>query len=617
MSNQEIVKLLRNMAAALIIKGANRFRVIAYEKAADSIEHLTSEVKDIWDEGKLDEIPGIGNALARHLNELLRTGKVKHFESTFNELSPALFEFLLIPGLGPKRAYQLTKEFHITNPKTAVNQLEKTAREGKIAKIPGWGDESQRNILSAIETYRKGQIKENRMPLPYADTLAEELIVYLKGIPGIRRVDALGSLRRKVATIGDIDLAVSATDSERVIKAFVSYPKVRKVIDRGPKGATVLLGIGRQVDLRVQSPSAYGAMLQYFTGGKNHNIRLREFALKQGFSLNEHGIKQLDKIQKSRPKADLSQRPISPWMKPMAEKVKIQEFETEEAFYKFLGLSWIPPELREDSGEIEAAMRHKLPQLVEVKDIKGDLHLHSNFDLKPSHDLGTSTLEELLDKASYLGYEYIGISDHNPKITDQTENKIIDIMKRRKEHFEQIYTSWKKREKKRIQYFNMLEVDIDPQGNLSLPEKAFDYVDAVIISVHSSFSLNIEIATGRILSALSHPKAKIWGHPTTRMLGKREGIDVRWEEIFEFCISKSKALEINSWPERLDLPDILVREAVKQDAKLVINTDSHAVEQMTGIKYGVDVARRGWAEKKDILNTMGYNEFSKWLRGGE
>lgn len=595
MTNQEIVRLLRNMAAALLIKGKNRFRVIAYEKAADSIEHLTSEVKDMWDEGKLEEISGVGPAITQHLDELFRTGKVKHFETTFTGMSPALFEFLLIPGLGPKRAYQLTKELKLTNPKSAVDYLERAAKSGKVAKLPGWGEESQAKLLSSIEAYRKGQIKENRMVLPYADALAQELIEYIKNIPGVKRVDALGSLRRKVTTIGDIDLAAATTEPEKVIESFVTYSKVRKIIDRGPKGSTVLLSVGRQADLRVQKPTAYGAMLQYFTGSKNHNIKLRELALKRGLSLNEHGIKNI-------------------------RSNKIKEYSTEEDFYAALNLPWIPPEIREDNGEIEAALRQtqgKLPGLptpVELKDIKGDLHIHSNYDLKPSHDLGISSLENLLEHAVELGYEYIGISDHNPRMSNLSEKEIIAIMERRKLKFEQLYNSWISRVKDRVHLFIMLEVDIDPKGKLALPEGAFEFVDAVVVSVHSSFELNKKTMTDRVLAGLSHPKAKIFGHPTARLLGKREGIELDWDVIFGFCKKNHKALEINAWPERLDLPDMLVREAVKRGVKMVINTDSHAVDQMSGITFGVDVARRGWSEKKDILNTMGYNEFSKWLK---
>lgn len=600
MTNTEIAQLLRNVAAALSLKSANRFRIIAYDKAADSVEHLTSELKDIWDEGKLDEVPGIGPNIAESLDELFRKGKSTHFETVMKDLPPALFTLLLVPGLGPKKAFQLTKEFGINDPKTAVAELEKVAIGGKIAKLPGWGEGSQANVLSSIEAYKKGQIKENRMPLPFADGLAEELIHFLSKINGVSRVDKLGSLRRKVATIGDIDLAAATTEPESLLEVFVTHPKVRKIIDRGPKGATVLLSIGRQVDLRVQDPKAYGAMLQYFTGSKHHNIRLREYALRNGLSLNEHGIKNL-----------------------RTSNTKV--YSTEQKFYQAIGLPWIPPEIREDRGEIEVALRQAqgqspgLPILVEKKDIRGDLHIHSNYNLQPSHDLGRSTLEELLDKSAALGYEYIGLADHNPKISLK-EDEVIDIMKKRKEIYEQLWYSWSESVKKsggtagkRVQIFVMLEVDIDPKGKLALPEKAFDYVDAVIISLHSSFTMPKIEMTKRVLDAFSHPKAKIWGHPTGRLLGKREGADLDWEQLFEFCIKNNKALEINSWPERLDLPDLFVREAVKKGVKLVIDTDSHAADQMNGMKYGVDVARRGWAEKKDILNTLGYNEFKEWL----
>ena len=603
MSNAEIVQLLRNMAAAMLIKEENRFRIIAYEKAADAIEHLTSEVKDLWDDGKLTDIPGVGPALAQHLDDLMRTGRVKHFENTFKDLSPALFPLLLVPGLGPKRAYQLTKTFKITNPKTAISELEKVAKQNKIAEMEGWGEKSQTELLNSIETYKRGQIKENRMALPYADRLAQELIEYLDKIPGINRLDVFVSLRRKVATIGDIDMAVATTNPEGVLEAFIKYPKVRKIVDRGPKGATVLLSIGRQADLRIQAPHAYGAMLQYFTGSKHHNIHLREYALSRGLSLNEHGIKALRKTHNPELKTQNYNK-----------QLKLYEFETEESFYKVLGMEWMPPEIREDFGEIEAALNHKLPKLVELKDIKGDLHVHSNYDLKPSHDLGSSSLEELLNQAAKLGYEYIGISDHNPKMSDLTDKQIVEIMRVRHEKFEQIYTSWNKRVKKRVQIFTMLEVDIGPTGKLALPEAAFVYVDAVIVSVHSSFTLPRDETTRRLLTALAHPKVKILGHPTGRLLGSREGIDADWINVMEFCKAHNKALEINSWPERLDLPDRLVREAVNMGVRLVIDTDSHAAEQMTGMKYGVDVARRGWAEANNVVNTLGYNEFSKWIK---
>jgi DNA polymerase (family 10) len=591
MNNAAIVQLLHNVAAALSIKEANRFRIVAYEKAADSIEHLTSEVKDVWEEGQLENIPGVGPTIAGYLKELFKTGKVKHFETVFKGISPAVFEFLLIPGIGPKKAFRLTKEFKLNNPKTAITELEEIARSGKIASLDGFGEKSQSEILSGIEVYKKGQIKENRMLLPYADELAQEVMSYLKKHPAVKRVDELGSLRRKVTTIGDVDLSVATTKSIEVIKYFTQYPKMRKIIDQGEKGATILLSIGRQVDLRVQYPETYGAMLQYFTGSKHHNIKLREYALKKGLSLSEHGIKNL-------------------------KTGKTEEFNTETAFYKALGMPWIPPEIREDAGEIQAALAHKLPVLVELSDIRGDLHIHSNYDIKSSHDTGESSLAQLLTHAQALNYAYIGISDHNPSIGNHYEQQISSLMKTRLEKLQQDHRVWKQRSKANaVELFVMLEVDILPNGNLALPQEAFKYVDAVIVSLHSSLRMEKAKMTERILKALSYPKVKILGHPTGRLLPEREGCDADWPAIFRYAKSHSQALEINAWPQRLDLTDLLVREALQIGVQFVINTDSHAANHLKNMQYGVDVAQRGWAEKKDILNTMEYNKCKDWILG--
>ncbi len=603
MTNQEITKLLRNVAAALIIQDANHFRITAYQKAADAIEHLTSDLKDVWQEGKLEDIPGVGKNIAGSLEELYKTGKVKHFQDIFKGISPAVFMFLDIPGVGPKRAYELTQKFKINNPKTAIADLEKVATTGKIAQLEGWGEKSQQELLAAIQTYKRGQIKENRMNLPTADGIAHEVMKYLSSFPQVARVDFLGSLRRRVATIGDIDLSVATNDPQKVIKAFVSFPQVKKIIDQGEKGATVLLSSGKQVDLRVQTPQSYGAMLQYFTGSKHHNIKLRELALKKGLSLSEYGIKPLKRAQNSELRTQNYNK-----------KLKIYEFAKEEDFYQALDMQWIPPELREDQGEIELARQHKLPRLVQLSEIKGDLHVHSDFDLKPSHDLGNSSLEEILNQAVKLKYKYIGISDHNPKVSDLTENEIVKIMKRRREVFEQIYYSWKKRVKKWVHLLIMLEIDINPEGKLALPQSAFPFIDAAIVSIHSSFNQSKKQMTDRIIKGLTHPKAKILGHPTTRNLGKREEIEADWPSIFGFCKDHNKAVEINAWPERLDLPDRLVKLAVETGVKLIINTDSHDVEQMPLMEYGVDVARRGWAKSQDILNTMEYNKLFEWIK---
>ncbi|MBI5619496.1 hypothetical protein HY950_00875 [Candidatus Gottesmanbacteria bacterium] len=588
MTNLEIASLLRKIAAAYQILNENRFKIIAYDRAADSIEHLTSEAKDLWDNGKLDEIPGVGSGIAHYLDELFRTGKVKHFDSVMKRVPSGVFPLLSVPGLGPKKAYKLVTELKLKEPKHVVEDLEKAAKAGKIAPIEGFGEKSQEDIFAAIATYKRGQIKENRMELPIADAIAQEIMAHLKKHTAVLRVDALGSLRRQVSTVGDIDIAAATKKPEEVIAHFLRFPH-QKLIEQGPGGATILLHNGRQVDLRVQRPEAYGAMLQYFTGSKHHNIKLRTFALEKELSLSEHGIKHV-------------------------KTGKTEEFATEEAFYGALNLPWIPPEMREDKGEIEAAIAGRLPKLAEARDIRGDLHIHTSYDLESSHDLGIDTLGDHLTKAVEFGYEYIGLSDHNPSITNHTENQIIDIMKRRRDKYEQLYSSWVKKVSKKCQMFIMCEVDILPDGKLALPDKAFDYVDGVIASVHSSFTQNKKQMTDRIVRAVSaHPKVRILGHPTGRLLLKREGVDADWAAVFAACKKHDVALEINAYPSRLDLPDDLVFDAVREGLRFCIGTDSHAVEQMDLMKYGVSVARRGWATKRDIVNMLGYNEFKGWL----
>ncbi len=598
MTNQEIAKILRNVAAVYTIKGGNNFKIIAYEKAADSVKNSAVEVKDLWEEGRLHDLPGVGKSIAGYLDELFRTGRVKHFEEQFREVPKSLFPLLEVSGFGPKKAYKLVTVLKLNNPDTVVEDLLKAAKHGKIAEIEGFGEKSEKDIIEALERFKEGQTKEERMPLPYAWAIAESVISYLKKHKETLEAVPLGSLRRRVATIGDIDIAVSTNNPHKVINWFLSYPKKEKIIEKGDKGATILLDNKRQVDLRVQSPERFGSMLQYFTGSKNHNIHLREYALKKGLSLSEYGIKVIKKTQKPN------------------LKLKTYEYSNEKEFYHALGLPWIEPEIREDRGEIEAALRQAqgklpgLPKLVVRADIKGDFHIHSNYDLKPSHDLGSSSLEDIIKKAKNMGYEYIGISDHNPSYTNHNLDQIINILKRRKSKFEQLLSSIKSI---RVHLFIMLEVDILPDGKLPIPEEAYNFLDAIIVSVHSSFRLSKDKMTNRIISGLSHPKAKILGHPTGRMFGKRESYDLDWKKIFDYCRKYNKALEINSFPERLDLPDILVKEAVENKVKLVINTDAHEASQMNLIDYGVSVARRGWATKSDIINTMSYNKVRDWL----
>jgi len=607
-TNLEIAELLRKMAATYQILDENRFKIIAYERAADSIEHLTSEVKDLWDDEKLSEIPGVGPAIVGHLDELFRTGKVKHFENVMTKVPQSVFPLLSIPGIGPKKAYKLVKELHLKNEKNAIQDLEKAVKANKIAPIVGFGEKSEDDILQNITTYRKGAIKEKRILLYEADRISDDVMKFLTKDQGVKRVDALGSLRRKVVTIGDIDIAIMTDKPDDAIAYFCTYPHT-KIVEQGPTGASLLLHNGRQVDLRVQEEASYGAMLQYFTGSKNHNISLRTYALTKGLSLSEYGIK-----------AIRDKRHVTSDRNNYNKEKKLFEFEDERKFYQFLGMEWIPPELREDKGEIEAALRsaqgkqNGLPNLVELSDVIGDMHVHTSFDLEPSHDLGANSIEEVLEQTKKLGYDYIGISDHNPSIGNHTDGQIVAIMKKRRDFYTNHIAAWNKTHHASIHAFISLEVDIKPDGTLAFPKDAFEFVDFVIVSVHSSFNLSKTEMTKRILRALtSNPKVKMLGHPTGRLLGKREGYEADWPEIFKTCEDHDIALEINASPYRLDLPDALVYDAVKLGCRFSVNTDAHSVSEMEMMKYGVSTARRGWAEKRDIFNTYTYNDIKKWL----
>ena len=590
-TNSEIVILLRNVAAALLIKAVNRFRIIAYEKAADSIEHLTSELKDIWDEGKLEEVPGIGPTIAGHLDELFRTSTVKHFGKVFHGLSPALFPLLLVPGVGPKKAFRLTQEFKLTNAKTVIADLKKLCQQHKIAKLKGFGEKSEQVVLSGIETFETGQIKENRMPLPFADRLAQEVIDYLEKHPAVERVDALGSLRRKVATIGDIDLAAATEKPKEVVLYFCKYPKSSKIIDQGEKGATILLSIGRQVDLRVQSKKSYGAMLQYFTGSKHHNIKLREFALKKGLSLSEHGIKTLKKVKNS----ELT-------IKNFNKEKQLHEFESEKTFYGALGLPEIPPELREDAGEIEAALQHQLPSLITLKDIKGDLHVHTKWSD------GNNSIMEMAQAAKKLGFGYICITDHTGQL------KIANALdeKRIKKQREEINKVTNKSDNFKI--LQGTEVNIKDDGSLDMKNDVLKEFDIVLAAIHSGFKNSKEKITQRLIKAMENEHIDIIAHPFGRLINERPAYEMDFDKVLEKASQTNTILEINAYPDRLDLNDVNVRAAIKACIKLSIGTDAHEASELRYYELGIATARRGWAEKKDIINTYSVKEMLSLLK---
>lgn len=586
MTNRDISKLLRHVAAAYSIKDENkyRFQIIAYQKAADAIEQSTSEVKDLISDDKLGSVPGVGPSLQKHLTELVRTGKVKHFETVMEDIPLSMFPLLDIPSFGPKKAYRLVSHFKLIDPQKVVMQVKKLAESGKIADLDGFGEKSQADILQAVSEYAQGVDKVTRMALPFAGEIADKLIEYMKTCKEVKEIYPLGSLRRRRETIGDIDLAVATNEPQKVLTHFTEYPYKERIIEKGDASASILISGGKHVDLMVQAPQAFGSLLQHFTGSKEHNVHLREYALKKGLSLSEYGIRRKDNSE------------------------KLVQYADEKEFYKALGLDWIPPEIRENTGEIELAHEHKLPKLVELSDIKGDFHLHSSYPIQPSHDMGVDSMEIMIQKAVSLGYDYLGFSEHNPSKSKHTDKEVYEILLQRSKVIDQFKSN------KSVRIFSLLETDILPSGDLAISDNALDLLDATLVSIHSVFSMSKLDMTKRVLKGLSHPKAKVLTHPTGRLINERPGYELEWKEIFAFCKSENKALEINAFPSRLDLSDKMVREAVNNGVKLFINTDSHAALQMDLMPYGVAVARRGWATKDDILNAQEYNKLHEWFK---
>lgn len=577
------------MAAAYTIKGVgNIFQIRAYENAADSVEHSTSEVGDLWEEGKLDEVPALGEKIRQYLDELFKTGSVKHFEEVEKGIPRVVFDLLDIPGVGPKTAQNLANLGV-----ESLEDLQKQVKSGELVK-KGFSGKIAQNLMAAIREIKN---RTGRILLPYASAQADKVVDYLKKSPEVIETHPLGSLRRMVATVGDLDFSSSSNHPSRVVEYFCKMPQVVRIVDQGENKATVVLKSGLQLDLLVGKPSSYGALLQHFTGSKAHNIALRTLAEKKGLSLSEYGVRKTsDKRQ--------------------VTSNKLVKTETEEEFYKLLGMQTPPPEIRENTGEIEAALRQAqgklpgLPNLITLKDIKGDLHLHSNYPIKsPSHGPGADSMEDIVKKAVDLGYEFIGISDHPPGHGTTSRDDIIDWVQKRTKSIQSLEMSMKS-----VRVLNGLEIDILGDGRLSVPDEALAVLDYCIAGIHSGHRGSKETITKRLMSALENPYVDIISHPTNRLLNERDSSEADWSQIFKYAAKNNKLLEINGYPNRLDLRDDLVREAKEYGVKFVINTDAHEVSQMDNMKFGVSVARRGWVEAKDIVNTWGWTSFAQWFK---
>ncbi len=562
MDNSRIAEMLIRMAKLLEFKGESAFKTRAYTNAARTIKGLEEELKVIHGEGRLNEIPGIGKALEGKIIEMLERGSFEAYERTVREIPPGIIEVMDIPGIGPKTARQFYEKLGVQS----VGELTRAAREHRIRRLPRMGEKQEEKILRSIMRLQ-GDNSQDRYPLALAKISATEIMEELDPSPFIEKVTIAGSLRRKMDTVGDIDIIVVSDDAKKAVDVFTGMERTEEILESGNAKASIIYSDGIRVDMRVVDSSSYGSMLQYFTGSREHNIHLRKLANAKGYSLNEYGF-------------------------TSEGTGKFTPCSREKDIYKFLGLEPLPPELRENRGEIEASLTGNLPQLIERKDIKGDLHVHSNWSD------GTNTLEELAEAAIQRGYEYIAITDHSH--STGVANGLSE--KRLLEHIGAIDRLNEKYEDIRI--LSGTECDIRTDGKLDYSNSILNDLDIVIVAIHAGLDQESRKITKRMVSALENEHVDIIAHPTGRKFGKRPPYDVDMDKVISVARDNDKVLEINSSPMRLDLNDINARKAKEHGVMLAINTDTHKLDHFDNISLGIDVARRAWVEADDVINTM-------------
>jgi len=568
--NGEIARVFQDIADLLELKGENLFKIRAYQKVVRSIEHLPVEVEQLVAEDRLKEVPGAGEAITKKITELVTTGRLEYYEELKADFPDGIITLLDIPGVGPRTAMLLSSELGVKS----VDELEAAIVSGKVASLPRMGDKITENILRHIQSLRT---KDQRIPIGEALAVVDEISAGLKDLPGLKNLTPAGSLRRFAETIGDIDLMGTADDTGEVMQTFVGLPQVREVLASGTTKASVVVSGGLQVDLRIVEHASFGSTLQYFTGSKQHNINLRERAHRRGLKLSEYGI------------TDLATE-------------KLEKFATEAAFYERQGLQFIPPELREGQEEIERAEQGTIPGLVKRSDIKGDLHVHTDWSD------GWDTIEAMALAARELGYQYLGIADHSGGLgiargldEERLRQQILEIRQ-----LNQRISG--------IHIFSGIEVDIRADGSLDMPDELLKELDIVTAAVHSGMNQSQEQMTKRIIRAMENPNVDVLAHPTCRLLPTREPVAVDMEAVFQAAAKTNTMLEINSMPSRLDLKDIHAYRARELGVKLVINTDAHSTGGLKFVRFGVGVARRGWCQAQDILNTRPLEEVMACLR---
>jgi len=567
--NSEIAAMFDHVADLLEVQDANEFRVRAYRNAADTIRDQSRSVASMVEEGEdLSELPDIGEDLAGKIGEIVRTGNLPLLGELSEDVPEAIVEATRIPGIGPKRARALFEELDLGS----LDDLKTAAKEGRIADIEGFGEKTEARIREELE---KGDITERRFRLDVAEDFAEPLVAWIREIDGVERAEIAGSYRRRKETVGDLDILAAGEDGGAIIDRFTEYDEVEEVVSQGKTRSTVRLRSGLNVDLRVIPDASWGAAMHYFTGSKAHNIEGRRRAQDRDLKLNEYGL---------------------------FDGEKRVAGATEEEVYEAIGLPWIPPVLRENRGEIEAAEKGELPDLITRDDLKGDLHTHTD-----ASD-GKNTLREMADAAQELGYEYLAITDHSKSQTqagglseEELEAQIDKIADLNKD----------------FDGFRLLagcEVDILDDGRLDFPDELLEKLDLVVASIHSKFNLDAEAQTKRIIRAMENPCVHIIGHPTGRQIGQRRAFDVDMERLVDAAKDTGCVLELNANPIRLDLKDVHCRMAIESGVKIAISTDAHSTGGLGNIRYGVDQARRGWLSAADVVNSLGWGDLSDLLK---
>jgi DNA polymerase (family 10) len=579
--NVDIARALDDVATLLEIKGANPFRIRAYQNAARTIEEHVVPVRMLVADGTdLTELQGVGKDIAGHVTELVETGRLGLLEDLAEEVPRTLIEITRIPGVGPKRTRKLWEALGIET----VEALEQAASAGAVAELEGFGAKSQQKILSAIAARRR---LVGRFKLSDADQYVRPLIAHLQSLEAVQRIEVAGSYRRRRETVGDIDVLVIAAEPQQVMERFTTYPQVQKVELAGDTKGTVVLTSGLQVDLRVVPPESYGAALQYFTGSKEHNVRLRKRAVARGLRVSEYGVFLTD---------DADVETTDPFA---GEYVAGWE---EKDVYEALELPWIPPELREDRGEIDAAERGELPELIAVSDIRGDLQMHSTWSD------GRQSIEEMLDGCVARGYEYFAITDHS-KALAMTGG--LDAAKLR-EQWKEIDEIASRRDDIRI--LRGMEVDILADGSLDLEDAMLEQLDLVLVSVHSRLDLPSAQQTERVLRAIRHPAVHILAHPTGRLINRREPMQLDLDEVLRCAVEHRVIVELNAHPDRLDLRDTHLMRAKELGLRISIGTDAHRVGDLDLMDYGVEQARRAWLTSGDVVNAWPLEGVLEWLR---